>query len=286
MSCAGERDSSLNMLRTHVLLPALVLLCGILLARDLVSIIYLLTLMAIRRREMLAERVFSGWQDSACEFPPTFKVERGYELQYNNKRVPSYCDRILWRSSGGFDRLIRQETFNAAPNLITSDHKPVWGRFRVSVPRDLASRARNKAQPSRVVAFLCRTKVMGMSGFDTHTMKLFAHDGHSQGAFLQQPDKAQLADLSGHNDLCLPSRIPYSDLLHGTVKSPADAGGVDSDQSAAFSESLSLRVVEDGAVLQTELGFATLALRDPANEVPMSADDNGAVLKSLEKNFR
>ena len=237
------------------------------------------------RREMLAGRVFHGFQDSPCEFPPTFKVERGYELQYNSKRVPSYCDRILWRSSAGFGATIRQETFNAAPNLITSDHKPVWGRYRISVPRTLESRAQSKAQPSRVVAFLCRTRVEGISGFDTHTMKLSALDGHSR-AFLQYPDKAHTSDLTGNSDLCLASKVPYADLLHGTVKSPADAGGADTDEVVAFSESVSLRVIEEGTVMDTELGFATLALRDPASEITMSTDDDQTILASLEKNHR
>ena len=44
-------------------------------------------------REVAAGHVFAGFQDSICNFPPTFKVEKGYELEYNPKRVPSFCDR-------------------------------------------------------------------------------------------------------------------------------------------------------------------------------------------------
>ena len=99
------------------------------------------------QREMAAGRVFAGFIDSPCDFPPTFKVERGYELQYNDKRVPSYCDRILHCSKAGYERCLHQEAFNAGFNLITSDHKPVWGRYHISVPRDFTLRQSAAAQP-------------------------------------------------------------------------------------------------------------------------------------------
>lgn len=53
------------------------------------------------QREQAAGQVFSGWRNARPNFPPTFKIKQHEPLIYNTKRVPSYCDRVLWRSAPG-----------------------------------------------------------------------------------------------------------------------------------------------------------------------------------------
>lgn len=57
------------------------------------------------QREMKAGRVFANFRTPRANFKPTFKVMRtngganGQATTYNPKRIPSYCDRIVWSSS-------------------------------------------------------------------------------------------------------------------------------------------------------------------------------------------
>lgn len=155
--------------------------------------------------EIKQGRVFAGWTDSLTRcferghndntrdgegalfhdtwtFAPTFKTKRAVSFGYNPQRVPSFTDRILWRSSPGryclaphgvaIDRSTapRSSLFSSLPwflpvaahtesnrvpcreqclelvkfcpefEVCTSDHKPVYAVFRLSVPRPLRDR--------------------------------------------------------------------------------------------------------------------------------------------------
>ena len=48
--------------------------------------------------------------------------------------MPSWCDRILWRSLEGHAKRLRPIEFNSAENITTSDHKPVFATFEVQLP--------------------------------------------------------------------------------------------------------------------------------------------------------
>lgn len=213
------------------------------------------------RRELAAGRAFAGFQDSVCDFPPTFKVEKGYVLKYNSKRVPSYCDRILYRSTAGYDACIHQEAFAAAPNLITSDHKPVWARFRISVPETLAARQRRVAQPSKVVLRLRNCTVEGLNA-DLTTARLSLHD-----ETLMSKGKASLTNLSEGEEKIVHTRVSCASSLQGTVRDPRSVLSGASTRSSHFSHALVLQVDQPGAVSNTDLGYATLALRSGDEEM-------------------
>jgi hypothetical protein len=69
-------------------------------------------------------------------FPPTFKVERGSRslTDYQEKRIPSWCDRILWTSNTErSSKLIKCESFESAPYSTSSDHKPIRAYFTVKL---------------------------------------------------------------------------------------------------------------------------------------------------------
>lgn len=76
-------------------------------------------------------RVFQGFTDLKPNFKPTFKVERNELLKYKSQRSPAWCDRILFKSLEGSH--ITPTSFSAIYDILTSDHKPVIGTFRVNI---------------------------------------------------------------------------------------------------------------------------------------------------------
>jgi len=72
---------------------------------------------------------FFGFKEHEITFKPTFKVEKGSD-EYQKKRTPAWCDRILWRCAPGYE--VKCDQYNSAPNVDTSDHKPVFGEYRVT----------------------------------------------------------------------------------------------------------------------------------------------------------
>ncbi|CDF39945.1 unnamed protein product [Chondrus crispus] len=84
------------------------------------------------RKEMEAGRAFQGFHEGATDFRPTYRYLRGSrEYSAVKLRVPSYCDRILYRSLGGC-RLKLQE-YRPADEIQTSDHSPVYGIFSANL---------------------------------------------------------------------------------------------------------------------------------------------------------
>lgn len=51
--------------------------------------------------------------------------------KYKMKRVPSWCDRILWHSQPAFKGDVDVVSYDAFPEISTSDHKPVAASFVV-----------------------------------------------------------------------------------------------------------------------------------------------------------
>ena len=90
-------------------------------------------------REMGARRVFAGWTTEPPPFAPTFKVRRGTacaaaaaaDAYYDAKRIPSWCDRVLWRSLPGHASRLTLVEYCACETVGSSDHKPVRATFAV-----------------------------------------------------------------------------------------------------------------------------------------------------------
>jgi len=81
---------------------------------------------ALTKKECLAE-----FTTLPCNFPPTFKVARCEGYEYNEKRTPSYTDRILWKSADGLKDNVVPFLYEPCPEFITSDHKPIRGGYSV-----------------------------------------------------------------------------------------------------------------------------------------------------------
>ena len=70
---------------------------------------------------------FIGFLEPDITFRPTFKVTRQVGVEYNDQRVPAYCDRVLWKSSPYL--AVKCANFWSAEDVSSSDHKPVAAKL-------------------------------------------------------------------------------------------------------------------------------------------------------------
>lgn len=81
-----------------------------------------------------------GFETPQCNFAPTFKVQRESGFVYKDQRVPSFTDRILFKSSPGLNANLKTLAYEPCVDFITSDHKPIRGAFSI-VPNDVSGAA-------------------------------------------------------------------------------------------------------------------------------------------------
>jgi len=86
------------------------------------------------------EEAMVGWESLEPTFKPTFKVIKGKDTtEYNEQRIPSYTDRILFTSLDGMGDNLRPIEFGSAEGFSTSDHKPVFGSFEIDKDENFTS---------------------------------------------------------------------------------------------------------------------------------------------------
>ncbi|XP_037793686.1 inositol polyphosphate 5-phosphatase E-like isoform X6 [Penaeus monodon] len=75
---------------------------------------------------------FTEFKEGTISFPPTFKYDPGTDHydSSSKQRVPSYTDRILFKSGRG---AITCSSYNYCPLFRTSDHKPVSGVYECKI---------------------------------------------------------------------------------------------------------------------------------------------------------
>ncbi|KAF8038425.1 hypothetical protein BT93_B1078 [Corymbia citriodora subsp. variegata] len=124
------------------------------------------------RLEMEAGNVFQGMREAVVKFPPTYKFERhqaglgGYDSG-EKKRIPAWCDRILYRDS----RLALESEcslecpvvssvvrYESCMDVTDSDHKPVRCMFNVDIAR--VDESVRRQEFGEVVAHNERVKLM------------------------------------------------------------------------------------------------------------------------------
>ncbi|KAJ8561237.1 hypothetical protein K7X08_027427 [Anisodus acutangulus] len=101
------------------------------------------------RAEMKAGKVFHGMREAIIKFPPTYKFEKGkpglggYDSG-EKKRIPAWCDRVLYRDSRAAPSMECSLECPVAASILQydvcmevtdSDHKPVRCKFNVEVSR-------------------------------------------------------------------------------------------------------------------------------------------------------
>ncbi|AOW07039.1 Endonuclease/exonuclease/phosphatase [Yarrowia lipolytica] len=62
---------------------------------------------------------FWDFQEAEIGFKPTYKFHTGTS-EYNTKRIPSWCDRVLYRGA------VVPRKYDSIPAVMSSDHKPVY----------------------------------------------------------------------------------------------------------------------------------------------------------------
>ncbi|CAM9366007.1 unnamed protein product, partial [Ectocarpus sp. 4 AP-2014] len=90
-------------------------------------------------KELRAGRLLAGFQTEPPAFAPTFKGIRGETGGYSAKRIPSYTDRILWKSLPGHAANLDLLKFTSFPEITSSDHKPIHGAFVVKLSPEVGA---------------------------------------------------------------------------------------------------------------------------------------------------
>ncbi|XP_026574938.1 72 kDa inositol polyphosphate 5-phosphatase isoform X2 [Pseudonaja textilis] len=84
-------------------------------------------------KEMQSGSIFKGFQEAPIFFRPSYKFDVGQDTYdtTSKQRTPSYTDRVIHRSR--HQNEIQAVKYSACFGIRTSDHRPVYGLFRVKV---------------------------------------------------------------------------------------------------------------------------------------------------------
>ncbi|KAM6953274.1 inositol polyphosphate phosphatase-like 1b [Aplochiton taeniatus] len=103
-------------------------------------------------RERHKRKAFLNFKEEKIAFPPTYRYERGsrdcylwekYKSSGVRINVPSWCDRILWKSYP--ETHILCTSYGCTDDIFTSDHSPVFATFQVGVTSQFISKTDPKA---------------------------------------------------------------------------------------------------------------------------------------------
>uniref|UniRef100_A0A8C5BDS3 phosphatidylinositol-3,4,5-trisphosphate 5-phosphatase n=1 Tax=Gadus morhua TaxID=8049 RepID=A0A8C5BDS3_GADMO len=92
-------------------------------------------------------KVFLRFVEEEISYPPTYRYERGSRDTYvwqkqkatgMRTNVPSWCDRILWKSYP--ETHIVCNSYGCTDDIVTSDHSPVFATFEVGVTSQFVSK--------------------------------------------------------------------------------------------------------------------------------------------------
>ncbi|KAM4796796.1 phosphatidylinositol 3,4,5-trisphosphate 5-phosphatase 2 [Rhinophrynus dorsalis] len=92
-------------------------------------------------------KIFLRFSEEEISFPPTYRYERGSRDTYVwhkhkptgvRTNVPSWCDRILWKSYP--ETHIICNSYGCSDDITTSDHSPVFASFEVGVTSQFVSK--------------------------------------------------------------------------------------------------------------------------------------------------
>lgn len=103
-----------------------------------------------------AGEAFPRFDEASIRFAPTYKyLVGGHELDVQSARVPSYCDRILFKCKRA--GLVHPVLYDSMASVCTSDHKPVLGVYRVKL------RPGNEMMPLNAGAYVRDVYLAGLA---------------------------------------------------------------------------------------------------------------------------
>ena len=96
-------------------------------------------------RERAAGRTLHHLNEGEIAFPPTYKFKVGTDTYKANKRIPSWCDRVLYATwaDGGENAKAEVELYRSAHKFRGSDHKPVYHRSSARISMSTTNQLRN-----------------------------------------------------------------------------------------------------------------------------------------------
>ncbi|XP_061581491.1 inositol polyphosphate phosphatase-like 1b isoform X2 [Cololabis saira] len=103
-------------------------------------------------RERHKRKAFLNFKEAKITFPPTYRYERGsrdcylwqkYKSSGVRVNVPSWCDRILWKSYP--ETHVICTSYGCTDDIFTSDHSPVFATFQVGVMSQYSSKTDSKS---------------------------------------------------------------------------------------------------------------------------------------------
>jgi len=243
-----------------------------------------------------AGEAFVGFEEGPIAFAPTFKVERSSELVYQQKRIPSYCDRVLWKSAAGLRGAVSQTSLAALPRVSTSDHKPVVATFSLTPSEALrgtmqevrsgGSRgSRGSSRKSSLFGNVSSSFAAGSASF-TGSRAYASLDVVRPTVRIRGLSASELVDMDytgGCDPYCVVSANPYELLYcaaheHVLKKGEAAASTVKHGQDCTWPDDevplLRLRGVRTAALPHTTL---LLAVLDKDNVILGKDDPVGVV---------
>ncbi|BFU21533.1 inositol polyphosphate-5-phosphatase, putative [Entamoeba histolytica HM-1:IMSS-B] len=81
---------------------------------------------------MQSNKVFNHFCEAAIKFAPTFKIKIGKQGMYEENRIPSWCDRVLWKTENRHNVEVKEYMSH---ELYCSDHKPVTCFMSIDLQR-------------------------------------------------------------------------------------------------------------------------------------------------------
>ncbi|TDH07499.1 hypothetical protein EPR50_G00106630 [Perca flavescens] len=107
-------------------------------------------------RERHKRKSFLNFKEEKITFPPTYRYERGsrdcylwqkYKTSGVRVNVPSWCDRILWKSYPETHMICT--AYGCPDDIFTSDHSPVFATFQVGVTSQFSSKTDTNSSMER-----------------------------------------------------------------------------------------------------------------------------------------
>ncbi|KAG0243878.1 hypothetical protein BGW41_001067 [Actinomortierella wolfii] len=85
--------------------------------------------------QKILNKTFQEFEEGPISFPPTYKFDVGTDTYDTSekRRVPSYTDRILWRTKDPQPDSVEQIFYRTCMDLKISDHKPVSALFNLKI---------------------------------------------------------------------------------------------------------------------------------------------------------
>ncbi|XP_074658174.1 phosphatidylinositol 3,4,5-trisphosphate 5-phosphatase 2-like isoform X2 [Tubulanus polymorphus] len=92
------------------------------------------------------KKAFYLFDEEHILFPPTYRLEKGNGTKYVWQKfkktgvrinVPSWCDRVLWKSYP--DTYVVNTSYGCSDKILSSDHKPVFSSFNVAIATQYVS---------------------------------------------------------------------------------------------------------------------------------------------------